>query len=228
MDHSEALRLQAAEKYVLGELSPELREQYEEHYFECEECAADVKAAAAFADGTRELFRKDSNQREERVQVSGWLAWLRPTIAAPVLAALLLIVFYQSFITIPRLERDVAAPMSAQSGDLVSLIGANSRNEGAKTFQIHSGRPAILEIDIPASGEFAAYICELQDTSGHTLRQSRVSAADARTTVHLIIPQGTLAAGKYTLAILGEGTSRSKTGSRNEIERITFSVEMLS
>jgi len=45
MDHSEALRLQAAERYVLGELSPELREQYEEHYFTCEECASDVKAS---------------------------------------------------------------------------------------------------------------------------------------------------------------------------------------
>ena len=29
MDHSEAVRMRAAEKYVLGELSPVLREEYE-------------------------------------------------------------------------------------------------------------------------------------------------------------------------------------------------------
>ena len=34
MDHDEAIQLQAAVKYVLGELSPVQREEYEEHYFD--------------------------------------------------------------------------------------------------------------------------------------------------------------------------------------------------
>lgn len=227
MDHSEALRLEAAEKYVLGELSAELREEYEEHYFECEECANDVKAAAAFADGTRELFRKENTQREERAQVGGWLAWLRPAIAAPALAALLLIVCYQSFVTIPKLQRDAVASMAAQNADFVSLIGANSRREGAKTLQIHRARLAILELDIPASGEFASYLCQVQDASGRTIYQNRVSAADAKNAVHLIVPKGALKAGTYSLAILAEGSSPANADSRNEIERVTFSVEML-
>jgi len=53
MDHNEAVRLQAAEKYVLGELPPPLRDEFEEHYFECEECAQEVKAAAEFLDNVR-------------------------------------------------------------------------------------------------------------------------------------------------------------------------------
>ena len=57
MDHSQALRLHAAEKYLLGELAPEVREQFEEHYFECEECANDVKAGAAFIDCARVSFK---------------------------------------------------------------------------------------------------------------------------------------------------------------------------
>jgi anti-sigma factor RsiW len=52
------LRLHAAEKYLLGELAPEVREQFEEHYFECEACANDVKAGAAFIDGARVLFKE--------------------------------------------------------------------------------------------------------------------------------------------------------------------------
>jgi hypothetical protein len=228
MDHSEALRLQAAERYVLGELSPELRDEYEEHYFDCEECAADVKAAAAFADGARELFRKGRSREEKaRLQGGGWFDWLRPAIAAPAVAVLLLIVGYQSLVTVPKLRREAAAPMSPHGADFVSLIGANSRNEGTKTFRIHRDRPAILEIDIPVSGEFAAYVCELQNTSGHTVHQSRISAADARSTVHLIIPKGELVVGSYTLAILGERASLSNTDSRNEVERLTFSVEVL-
>ena len=48
------MRLQAAEKYVLGELAEELREAYEEHYFDCQECATEVIATAAFVDGARD------------------------------------------------------------------------------------------------------------------------------------------------------------------------------
>ena len=47
MDHNEAVRLQAAEKYVLGEFPADLRDEYEEHFFDCAECAVDVKAIAA-------------------------------------------------------------------------------------------------------------------------------------------------------------------------------------
>ena len=53
MDHNEAVRIQATEKYVLGELSPPLRDEFEEHFFECQECALDVKAAAGFVDNAR-------------------------------------------------------------------------------------------------------------------------------------------------------------------------------
>src|SRR5260370_13426227 len=123
MNHSEALQLQAAEKYVLGELSPEVREEYEEHYFECEECASDVKAAAVFGDSARELFHE---QQKERVQVGGWFGWLRPAVAAPALAALRLVVCYQSFVAIPHLTR----PASTQTTGLASftsLIEAKSR-----------------------------------------------------------------------------------------------------
>ena len=224
MDHSEAVRLQAAEKYVLGELSPDLREQYEEHYFECEECASDVKAAAAFADGARELFRKERSQREGRVQVRGWLGWLRPAIAAPALAALLLIVFYQSFVTIPKLQQQTVASMRLQSADFVSLIGANSRSEAAKTFQIHKDRPAILEIDIPTTSEFGAYVCQLQDAKSRTVYEHQVSAADAKRTVHLIVPRGELRAGSYSLIVLGEASAGSGMKSPREIERLMFTA----
>jgi len=34
MDHSEVVRLKVVEKYILGELTADLREQFEEHYFD--------------------------------------------------------------------------------------------------------------------------------------------------------------------------------------------------
>jgi anti-sigma factor RsiW len=58
MDHDEAVRMRAAEKYVLGELSPVLREEYEEHFFACVACALEVKAAAAFVDNACDVLRQ--------------------------------------------------------------------------------------------------------------------------------------------------------------------------
>ena len=51
MDHNEALRLHAVEKYALGELPPSQRDEFEEHFLECQECALDVNAAAEFEIG---------------------------------------------------------------------------------------------------------------------------------------------------------------------------------
>ena len=58
MDHTEAVNQYAVEKYLLEELSPEARAAFEEHYFGCEECAIDLRAAAVFiAQSRKELAR---------------------------------------------------------------------------------------------------------------------------------------------------------------------------
>lgn len=62
MDHTEAIRLQAVEKYVLGELPEAQRDEYEEHYFDCAECALDLMAAATFVDTAREVFRQQTKE----------------------------------------------------------------------------------------------------------------------------------------------------------------------
>ena len=40
MDHSGAIQI-GAERYLLGQLDSKVREEYEEHYFNCGECAED-------------------------------------------------------------------------------------------------------------------------------------------------------------------------------------------
>jgi anti-sigma factor RsiW len=57
MDHNEAVRLLAAEKYLLGELPNLRREEYEEHYFDCADCAEDITDAVAFMESARQVFR---------------------------------------------------------------------------------------------------------------------------------------------------------------------------
>lgn len=63
MEHSEAIELQACARYVLGELSYALREEYEEHCFGCPECMKDLIAAATFVDAARQVFREEEHKR---------------------------------------------------------------------------------------------------------------------------------------------------------------------
>src|SRR5260370_17073435 len=104
IDHNEAIRLQAAVEYVLGELSPVQRDAYEEHYFDCAECAIDLKALATFADTTREVLRQEKANSFAKDPVparGGWLRWFQPVVAVPAVAALLLIIPYQNTVTLP-------------------------------------------------------------------------------------------------------------------------------
>jgi hypothetical protein len=227
MDHAEAVRLQAAEKYVLGELSQQLRDEYEEHYFDCQDCAAELKATVAFVDSARGILRAEKPAEVETENVAArtapWMAWLRPAFAVPVFALLLLVIGYQNFVSIPRLQRNAVS--SGQAADLVSLIGANSRAEGARSYQLHRDKPAILEVDIPTTAGFAGYACRLQDGWGRVAYEQRVSAAEAKQTIHLIVPAGLLHAGNYTLTVLGEQTGGQ--GSPAEVEQLVFHVEFV-
>jgi len=132
MDHNQALQLQAAVKYVLGELSQVQRDEYEEHYFDCAECAVDIKALATFADTTREVLRRERESQLAKELVparGGWLRWLQPVVAVPVFAALLLIIAYQNTVTIPQ---------ARGRGD--QWRGADSVQFACATRRQHSGR----------------------------------------------------------------------------------------
>ncbi len=49
MEHKTAIKTLAAERYLLGEMPDEERDEFEAHYFTCTECAEEVRHAAALA-----------------------------------------------------------------------------------------------------------------------------------------------------------------------------------
>ena len=125
MDHGESIRLMAAEKYLLGELTPELREQFEEHFFDCQECALDVRAGAALVEHSKVVLSEPVAVPPLRVPVAAptraaWFAWLRPALVVPILAALLVVIGYQKLVTYPQLKKS-----SEQSADFA--VGLDQR-----------------------------------------------------------------------------------------------------
>lgn len=57
MDHLDAVRLRAAERYVLKQLTAAEAEAFEEHFFSCPECAEEVRWIAMFEDNARKAVK---------------------------------------------------------------------------------------------------------------------------------------------------------------------------
>ena len=227
MDHSEAVRLGAAERYLLGELSPGLREQFEEHYFGCLECAHDVRAGAAFVDGAREILSAERGPAPVRVTLvepsrTWWATLLRPSVLVPAMAALILFAAYQNIIVIPSLSRTVSESNSPQTLQSFSLATANSRAGGSLTITAPSNKPFSLFVDIPPDNQFGFYTCDLETESGTLIVSSKVTPVEAKESVQMLIPAARLADGKYVLVVRGH---RSTGDASSEVARYPFTLD---
>jgi hypothetical protein len=239
MEHLQAIQLKAAERYVLGELPSDLREQYEEHFFGCAACAEELSLAAAFVENSRAAMGSEPVMPPVRLPVtgaqrpsaSGWFgAFLRPSLAVPVFAALLLLVAYQTFLVIPRLKD--AGPQSAgalataapQALASFSLLTAASRGGEPLTANVAPGQPFSLYFDIPPDGHYRSYICEIVNSGGAAEYSLNISAEQAKNAVQLLIPSSSLGPGKHAVVVRGLGTQGNAAGSATEVARYPFTL----
>jgi hypothetical protein len=205
MDHIEATKSQAVEKYFLGELKGEQREAFEEHFFDCAECAADVKTTAVLVDNVREVLRSvpaDARKvpgREPRT--SGFLNWWKPAYSFAAVALLLATVGYQNFVTIPQIRQGTTT--EAQALPSYSFVTAGSRGAAGLEITVPAHTPFGIYVDIPGDPSFASYSADVVNQSGTTRFSVPISAEQTRDTVQLLIPGSKLEAGQYDLVIKG-------------------------
>lgn len=220
MDHSEAVRTKAAERYLLGEMAAHERDQYEEHFFGCVECAQEVQAGATFIDGARDVLATTGvpatapRPAPQRVAWWNWLA--RPAFALPAMTVLLLVAAYQTAYEIPRLRSELSQATTPQALPSLSLLSANSRGGELPEITVPSGKPFGLFVDIPPSPRYRMYFCEVEeyrgDVSGPVKFSVTVSELEAKQTVQLMIPASKLQGGKYVLVVRGyESLSQQKS-----------------
>ena len=231
MNHTEAMQEMATEKYLLGELSPELRDAFEEHFFDCPECAMDVRAAAMFMDEAKEQLPEltgpmavPAAERPAPVvakekKAPWWSALLRPALAMPVFAALIAIVGYQNFVTLPALRS------SASEMRLAPTVYLHSETRSAAApIEVDAKQGIVLTVDRPQQAGFASFEFALIDPEGkHVAGLMAPNDAQAgEGTLSLAIPGARLGNGAYTLAISGV----TSEGSRSEIERHALNLHL--
>lgn len=207
MDHSEAVRVMATERYLLGELSPETREAFEEHFFECQECALDVRAGAAFIDEAKLQLAEPSAapaapSPKPTLPWRGWFAWWKPALALPAFAALLLVIGYQNFATIPSLRTAARQPRLAPW----ATLHVETRDGTPLSVVADRKSGAVLLIDVPDTAGFASFAFALLDPRGKQFWAQTVQASGTESgqqTLSLLLPGMGLQQGLYTLTISG-------------------------
>jgi hypothetical protein len=199
MDHAQAIQTQAAEKYLLGEYSAAEQDEFAEHFFDCEECAKDVRLTALFMDTAKRVMAADLGDKPQLKVKSSSSGWQPAWYAVAASIALLAVILYQNVVTIPKL-RSFAAP---QALEYFSIVGMGSRSSAQTVLTPIHQKPFILLLDVPPHENIYEYRCEISGATGNKVLSIDVPEALANKTVPLLIPASALLPGNYTLTISG-------------------------
>lgn len=222
MNHQEALESQAADRYLLNEMSEPERDAFEDHYFTCTACADDVRAGAALVKGVRAECAVEPPARESRTAVveplpaRRWTDWFRWPVLAPAGAALALALLcgYQSLVLIPGLRGTAGA-----SAVTATVLKATARGEDAPVVDLEAGPLAVLAMDVNGADAGAPLLYELQSPDSGTPVRGKAVAPPAGQPLLLVVPRSEVrASGAWTVVL--------RTASGMELARYPFQFKL--
>jgi hypothetical protein len=230
MDHKTAARSLATERYILGELSPAERDEFEEHLSDCPECMEDVSTAEMFVANSRAVFA-DQTTTSVPEKKNRWLNFmrLRPlrvlVLSAVLNLVLLAVIGYGSIALIPSLKSHLE---QLETPDIAEILVVHGSSRGdSQTFTIsRSTRYCVLRFDLPHAYPHYSYsiqhggaLMAVQadshanhpSSAPHTVRRSGTLDISAKTdTLNLTIPITSLKPGLYELQVIGSDDAGSK------------------
>ena len=143
MTHEEIEQRDVVESYLRGRLPEGDRQAFEEHFFACDECFAQVRTAEKFASGVRHAAESGALPEAPEEGPGGWTGWLRPAFAFSAAAVVVLsgLTGWLSLVQVPRLRRESALQRL--------LIDAQRRQGAELEKQLAMNRPAAAEANLP-------------------------------------------------------------------------------
>jgi hypothetical protein len=187
-DHAAAIKRQAVEQYLLNELAEEERARFEQHYFECAECADAVAAGQTF-------LSHIGPQPSRRV----W--WQQP--AAAIAALFLAVVGGQQF---------VIAQLTAPHANSVIFVRPLEKGVPYRAYTLRTPS-ATIEVSLPSDATDPFYLVKIAGGQGRMLSQvvpAPLRGSDQRLSVQL--SRRTLGPGHFTVEIAGLNREDAKVG----------------
>jgi len=235
MDHSEAAAMQAAERFVLGDLTVSEAEEFERHLFDCPQCSEELRALALLQDNARAVFldagadpvpaRASGEERSPSASPAslsatgrgaGWWrnVWARPWVLVPAMAMLVAGIFAGYEV---GKRQDVAQSVSAFP------LYAASRGEETVVAPPHAAQFYTLYLDRTWESDSPTYRAVVrEETGGKEKFSAAVAPPSPGGAIHLLIPSHALAAGRHVLVILGV----DRSGRETEAARYPFNLKL--
>jgi hypothetical protein len=204
MTHQQALDGLASERYLLDEMTEVERFEFEAHYFDCAECAEDVRLGEVIRQEARRAgpaMAASTAAGRPAVVLTSPKWWRRPMVAAPWAAAatLALVAGYQSMVTVPGL-RGAVAPQSIEP---VMLRGA-TRGAATRVTIAQGQRFVALSADLLTPLQSSTLTYEILDANRTAVASGQATVPSSGAPLLLLIPVDELQQdGRYTLTLRG-------------------------
>ena len=222
MTHQQARDTMAAERYLLDEMTEIEKHAFEQHFFDCNDCADEVRLGERIRVEVRTVRESEARSRESKGQASKTLersardsnviefnqrpVWRRPSIVLPWVAAasIALAAGYQSLVVVPGLKQ-------AQSLSPVMLREA-TRGALPNVTRSPGQRFVALGVDVnAASTKDLRY--EVLDATGKAILSGRTPLPPSGAPLLLLIPADELGRqGRHTLIVSDPDSSGAPFG----------------
>ena len=205
MDHNDVVRQKLTERYLLNELEGEQRDEFEEHYFECPECALDIRAGSEFVESSKVVLGQPAEQimpvssATHESARRGWWAWLSPQFAGAALALLIAVVGYQNLVTLPRLQGALRQPKTLPW----AAVAVGTWGSSGPTVTVAKDSGFLIFVRIPSDGSYTRYIADLYNPAGRLEYSLTIPATSVQDQWPVLIPGGNHEAGNYRISVRG-------------------------
>jgi len=217
MDHETAVRIQAAERYVLEEFPPEERTAFEEHFFECPECAEEVRSASIFAaNATQALTEERAKELERSVGRPSRRFWWTLATSAALNLALIVGIGVER---LPTRSAPAASEIQPQFYPTVAVAAAS--RGGQAVIAVPEGAQFLgVRFDVLPGQKFEGFEYQILDAKSAVRSVKSLPApAGESQELQLAVPIASLEPGEYVLVLRGK-----QSGNSTEIGRRTFSL----
>jgi hypothetical protein len=198
MEHSRAIDSMAAERYILGELNLDERDAFEEHFFDCPECAMSVRDGAKIEATIR--LGVPHGAALPRSRMNWWAA------ACVVLAGGL------AYQPVAQQIAEHRKPHIQTARVLMpQWINGDSRGDEVTEVLASPGEPVLIDFPFETTVP-GRYRGEIRDARGRQVGDTfDVPPPLPNSGLSLFVAEGVLTSGNYTLVIRGAGGQEANT-----------------
>jgi hypothetical protein len=217
MDHEEAIKNFTAERYLLGELTEDDRDAYEDHLFSCPVCFEQVKAGTEFVSQLRHISKEEVGT----ITHPGFIGTLMSGLRQPVSMVAFTLLFCAIGLNVYQ-NRLISGFRHVQVAP-TAFLSDGAKAEGIKQVTVpRNTRFFNLNFQLLQKGSYTRYEGQLLTESGKLKYSFPVSLEQASETINLLLDSQVMDEGTHQIVIQGV----NKDGTMSELTRYTFSFHL--